>query len=109
MTSSGVEYNLDISPYRVEEAYPNGNRIVFIFSSHVGMRKFVDKHEENRKELNESLSNRFRMKFKLSPDFCDVQLYKKIERRGYLIHFNGRRIEWQGKLKYSGLQLEEQT
>lgn len=108
MTSSGIEYNLDLSPYRAEEVYPNGNKIVFYFSGDLGLRKFTEKKEINRKELNESLSNRFRMKFKLSPDFCDVQLYKKIERRGYLIHFNGRRIEWQGKLKYSGLRLEEQ-
>lgn len=108
MTPSGIEYRLEISPYYVNVEYHNGNKIAFYFSSELGKRKFSQGLEENRQAIHESLTNRFRMKFKISPDFCDLQFYKRIERRGYLIIFNGVKMEWQGKLVYSGQKVEEQ-
>lgn len=101
MTKSGVERDFVKSPYIVSLNY-GVNEIDYIFSSPYAMEKFKNEYEINRKYIHESLTNRFRMKFYISDDFCDINLYRKIERRGFYIVVNGRAIEWLGNLEYDG-------
>lgn len=63
------------------------------FSSQYNLRRFMEKEEQFNKEINNSLSNRF--KFLVDAyDLSRFALYKKIERRGFLITKNGEPQEW---------------
>lgn len=105
MTKSGVEHDLIKSPYNILVDYPNGNSIVYYFSSIAGMTKFSEKLESNREFIKESLTNRFKIKFSISYDFCDVSLYRQVETRGYYIEINGVGVEWHAKLVYDGQEV----
>lgn len=108
MTRSGIEVNLKNSPYGVDINY--GSRIIkYMFSGISSMTKFQNKIEENRQFLKESLTNRFKINFYLSDDFCDMILYKSIEKRAFLVYIDGRPIEWQGNLEYSGQRIESKN
>ena len=79
MTRAGVCYNFEISPYRVTK-----DMYTFVFSSQLHVEKFKEKYKENRDIINYSLTKRFGF------DVCfdtlaDVVLYRKIEKRGFLI------------------------
>lgn len=63
--------------------------------------------EENREELKQSLSNRFKIPFKLSDDFCDLTLYRKTERRGFYVIISGSVVEWAAKLEYDGQRIRQ--
>lgn len=79
-TPSGVEYNLDISPYMCE-----WRGLEFFFSSAIHRKKFQDKIEIRIDWLNDSLSKRF--KFEVEADYIAVmQLYCQVETRGFLVH-----------------------
>lgn len=105
MTKSGIERDLKITPYYLKLNYPNGNEITYYFSSQLSLDRFDSNLGINRKTLRESLLNRFRIKFKLADDFCDLQLYRRIESRGFRIVINGSEVEWLGRLEYSGQKL----
>lgn len=105
MTKAGIEYDLSKTPYREDIKY-GFKTISFYFSSDNAKEKFLEELLENRRYLNDSLSNRFKMKFILSDEFCDVQLYKKLERRGFLITIEGVSVRWPGKLVFNGQKLE---
>lgn len=79
MTRAGVCYNFPKSPYKVTV-----NGLTFVFSSQLHVEKFKDNLKENRDIINYSLSKRFG--FTVDVDIvADVVLYKKIEKRGFLI------------------------
>lgn len=107
MTPSGVERDLYKSPYNITVDYSNGHSITYVFSTPYSKDRFEIQLEENRKAISESLTNRFRMKFYISDDFCDITLYRKIERRGFHIIRDGRVTEWLGKLEYNGQRVIE--
>lgn len=104
MTRRGIEYNLSVSPYRVT----NDNGIVFVFSSQNHLNAFVSRQEENRKRINESLSNRFNfyMEFNL---LADCVLYRRIEQRGFLILKDGDPYHWKNIIKFGGEKLTKKS
>lgn len=104
MTKSGIERDLKNSPYITTINYGK-NCITYVFSSMTAKTKFEDQIEAYRKEVTESLTNRFRIKFFVGKDLSDVNLYRKIERRGFLIVVNGDDITWLGEVEYNGLNL----
>lgn len=79
ITRHGIYKDLSQSTYLTVK---EGN--TYYFSSMLYKDKFLQKYEENRKTINESLSNRFDFTIKLNM-LCDIALYKKIEKRGFLI------------------------
>ena len=81
-TRNGIIYDLNESDYRHTE-----NGLTFVFSSQLYLDKFINKIQENRKYINNSLSKRFDVKVDVSA-LADVVLYGKIEKRGYLIVTN---------------------
>lgn len=101
MTNAGIERNLECTPYIYTLEYGT-RQIKYHFSSHSTREKFIDMIDDNRREIYESLSNRFRMKFFISNDFCDVTLYRKLERRGFLIIVGEEEIRWLGQIEYNG-------
>lgn len=105
MTRSGVEWDLRKSPYATTISYRDDHAISFVFSSATVKARFDEAIEDNRSEIKDSLSNRFRIKFKIADDMCDLSLYRKLERRGFLIYVNGSVVEWLGNVEYNGRQV----
>lgn len=97
MTRGGVEYDLTISPYR----YFTDTGATFVFSSKYHLDSFISRQKENRKKLNDSLSNRFNyyIEFNL---LADCVLYRQIEQRGFLILKDGEIFQCQNLIKLGG-------
>lgn len=86
LTRNGVAYNLNLSPHVEVIEYENGE-FSFIFSSDLYRRKFVEKRAAAKREVETIIFRRFGVKADLE-SFSDVYLYKKIEKRGFLIYHN---------------------
>ena len=100
LTRSNVAHNLDISPHRLDLGYGESN-IMYVFSSDLYKRKFLEKLEVNRNSINQSLSNRFGFQIK-NDLLSDLRLYTIIEKRGFLIYHNGVKITCQSRVKING-------
>lgn len=106
MTKSGVEANLKISPYYYKASYRN-KVIEYRFSTARARDRFGEMLEANRNFIRDSLENRFKVKFVIAKEFCDLILYRKLESRGFYILIDGRCYEWAGSLYYNGTELCE--
>lgn len=87
LTRGGVTYDLKMSPFTHTETYDNGVNMSFMFSSEYNKGRFLEKLEENREKINESLTKRFGIRVYL-PVLSDVKLYSIIEKRGFFIKTN---------------------
>lgn len=106
MTRSGVEHKLDVTPYRVAITY--GDRYIEYYFSTDNLRyKFENAYYQHRIDVKDSLERRFKMKFYIANEFCDINLYRRIESRGFRINIDGRVYEWPNLLEYNGIQVEE--
>lgn len=104
LTRSNIAHDLTLSPHFLQIKYPEGQTLRYIFSSELYKRKFTDKYEENRKAINQSLSNRFG--FNIEVDMiADIKLYTTIEKRGFLIYRNDEVITCQDKVILDGNSL----
>lgn len=104
MTRSGIVYDLTQSPHNSIVPYKDNTSIKFIFSSELYRDKFEEKIEENRKKLNESLTNRFG--FTIENDkLCDIKLYAQIEKRGFLIETGEESIVCLSNIRLDGHKL----
>lgn len=101
LTRDGVCYNFYKTPYEVEIAYSGNNKILYKFSSQINVDRFKNKLKENRKKINDSLTNRFKMKI-TNDVLCDLKLYNKVETRGFLIFTGGVFIECQEHIQLDG-------
>lgn len=93
LTRNGICYDLSNTPYKITVDYGD-SKTIFNFSSELNKDKFTNRLEENRKAVGSSLSNRFKMVIELNK-LADIDLYSKVERRGFYIVANGRIVEWQ--------------
>lgn len=97
-----IAYDLTETPYRVTYEYPDGTKICFHFSSNLYRSKFVEKSEENRRTIYESLSNRFGVSV-INPILCDLRLYSSIEKRGFFVRVNEASITCLNSIELSGV------
>ena len=82
-TRNGIYKDINYSTYTY-----NTGQLTFVFSSEFYRRKFIDTYMNHRKQISESLSNRF--KFSIDVSFlADLVLYTKIEKRGFLLYTKG--------------------
>lgn len=109
MTRYGVEHDLKKSPFTYTVKYDNLNEIEYCFSSDSIKTRFIALRNGFYEETEDSLSNRFKMDFRISKDLTDVNLYRKVESRGFLIFFNREEITWQRALKYDGRKLAKMS
>lgn len=107
LTRYGVAHNLPDSPYRYNVEYGNTS-ITFVFSSKLYMRNFVKSLLLNRRNINLSLSKRFGFRIENNV-LCDIKLYSRIEKRGFLIYQNGERFECQKSITLDGNSLTMTT
>ena len=75
--------------------------IVYVFSSELYRQKFFEKLNSNREKINTSLSNRFGFKI-INEKLCDLKLYITVEKRGFLLIKDGRRIECLNEVELRG-------
>ena len=89
MSRNGIFYDLKKSNYRYFTEYNNGDRAEFVFSSSLYYDKFFNRIAENRRSVCESISKRFNLNCEFNI-LSDISLYCKIEKRGFLIYYNGK-------------------
>lgn len=84
ITRSGVAHVLDESPHRLIIEYGTDDALMYVFSSELYLTIFKKKMEEHRDYHNSSLTKRFGFEIK-NDKLCDIKLYSKTEKRGFLI------------------------
>ena len=95
-----VYHNLKESIFKFDTG-----RIIFYFSSENNLFKFKDKIIWHRNWMQESLSNRFNLNI-TNDNLSDIVLYRKIEKRGFLIITEkGEIIEWPNQIRLDGDRL----
>ncbi len=99
LTRSNIAYNLKISPHEHTEYYEDGI-IKFVFSSELYKKKFLEKLEIHRIQINNSLSNRFGVQFRCDA-LADIRLYTTIEKRGFLLYKDKKEVTCLEDLGYS--------
>lgn len=104
MTQNGIEHNLEKSPYIFSYDYDYQN-ISYYFSSERNLKKFSACLEENRKNIEMSLFNRFKIRMSHIEILSDIVLYKRIEHRGFYIVCDGGEIRWAVDLVFDGQKL----
>ena len=103
LTRSQIAYDLTVSPHRETIPY-EGTEITYVFSSDLYRRKFLQKLEQNRETIEESLSKRFG--FRVVPGvIADLRLYRTTEKRGFLLVKDGVSIECENKVVLDGVSL----
>jgi hypothetical protein len=80
-TRNGIYYDLTKSCYKFK--IPDTN-MTFIFSSDLHLVKFEEQYKDNRNEHNLKLKVRYGMEFNMKV-FPDLMLYRRIEKRGFLV------------------------
>lgn len=96
---NGIYYNLENSEYR-----HTVDGVTYVFSSKLHRDNFINRLEENRESINSSLSNRFNFAVEVNR-IADCVLYRKIEKRGFLIVTNEGSIWQNNHLKCDGVKL----
>ena len=96
-----VAHDLNISPHKTVVLYPEGQELIFVFSSDLYRRKFEERLWENRDSINKSLTNRFGFQIR-NDRVADLKLYTLIEKRGFLIYKDGVKIECLGNITLDG-------
>lgn len=91
LTRSKIAYDLSISPHRLAIDYGESS-LIYVFSSDLYKRKFLEKQEEHREQISNSLTKRFGVTVHL-PLLADLRLYTTIEKRGFLLVKNGVEVQ----------------
>lgn len=100
LSPNGVAYNLRSSPFISVR-----NEIIFYFSSIKHKEKFDLNARIKEEWMNDSFFRRFH--FKIESDIiADLQLYEKIEKRGFLIEYRGEFIECLQDVVLGGMQIK---
>lgn len=100
LTRNGVAKDLAQSPYIFTEII-NGDKYDFYFSSNLHLNNFVEKRDENFKMLYNHIYKRFKFKVNCRA-LADLNLYKKIETRGFYIKCNNKEFLCPSKITLNG-------
>lgn len=103
MTRNGIVYNLNLSPYIF-----GINDTMFCFSSKNHLEKFTEKLQENRELISYSLSKRFGFNINVTL-LADINLYAKVESRGFLIKHRGESYTCKKDIILSGATLTKKN
>lgn len=82
ITRNLIFYDLENSPYTF-----NTGRIVYCFSSKLHLCKFKKQILENRDTCRTAFENKLKIECDIA-DLADINLYEKIETRGFLLKCN---------------------
>ncbi|MBO7714061.1 MAG: hypothetical protein J6S85_10855 [Methanobrevibacter sp.] len=101
LTRNGVAKNLEKSPYVFTEVI-DGKLLSLHFSSKLHLRNFMEKRNDNFVMLYNHIYKRFKYKVNCKL-LSELNLYQKIENRGYYIKFNNEDFQCQSKIILSGV------
>lgn len=102
-TLRGVYHNLKESKYVV-----SNEDITFFFSSEHTLNKFMNGYENNRKVFynkNTHLSDK-PLNFDILPD---IELYKRVEKRGFYVWLKGVSLSWEELNQYALRKMTEKN
>lgn len=102
LSRNGIAYDLTKTPYTYTIEYEGNTQIIYSFSSELYRNKFIDKHEEHRAKINESLSKRFGMVV-VNNILNDIVFYSKTEYRGFYVIINGEEFKCPSTIKLIGV------
>lgn len=103
LTRNGITYDISKSPYTLCIKYDVSD-LIYHFSSQLYLDKFKSKLEENRKNINDSLTKRFN--FEITNNMlADLRLYTMIEKRGFFIVSGKEKFDCLSNIKLDGLEL----
>ena len=100
LTKNNIAYNLHLSPHSEEVDY-GWSKSIYVFSSDLYRRKFLERREENKGYIEEMIKRRYGVKVEAT-ELADVYLYSKIEKRGFLIYKDDKEVLCQEDLKFVG-------
>ena len=80
MTRNGIEYDLPVSPYKIEVGL-----FTLHFSSKTYEKKFVSQYEDFKQALETEMINRYHVKISGVKVLAVPYLYAKIEKRGFYV------------------------
>ena len=107
LTRSKIAYNLHHSPHRELVSYGDGET-VYVFSSDLYRRKFLEKQKKNREQISASLTNRFGVVVRCDA-LADFRLYTTIEKRGFLLFQDRVEFECRNKVIFDGVKMTLQN
>lgn len=96
-TRNNIYHNLEFTEF----VYQFDSEISFYFSSALHLKKFTEKLIAYQENLKISLEKRFKVDMEIGL-FAALQLYKKIETRGFYIKIGGNKLKWENNLKFVG-------
>lgn len=100
LTRSGVAYDITISPHNQVMNY-DGVSIKYTFSSNLYKEIFLRKLEDNRKEVSANMTKRYGVE--INHDILsDLRLYKKTEKRGFLLTIDDKDITCLNTIRLDG-------
>ena len=109
LTRSGIAYNIEISPHKLIINY-DCEDLEFVFSSDRYKQIFLRKLEDNRKQLNESLSKRYKFTITNTNNIiADIKLYSITEKRGFLINTGKESYRCLSTIKLDGMNLTSEN
>ena len=100
LTRNGVAKNLAKSPYVFTEII-DGKELSLAFSSKLHLNNFVEKRSENYNMIYNYIYKRFKYKVDCQM-LADLNLYKKIESRGFYIKYNKKEFLCPSQIILSG-------
>ncbi len=101
LTRSNIAHDLAISPHRVTIPYADNSKVTYIFSSALYASKFQEKREGKRKQIEESLQNRFG--FSIDAEvLADIRTYIEIEKRGFRLEKGDETFVCQDSIRLDG-------
>lgn len=100
LTRNGVAKDLSRSPYIFTEIV-EGKELTLYFSSKLHLDNFLEKRAENYNMIYNHIYKRFKYKVDCRM-LSDLNLYKKIESRGFYIKFNKKEFLCPSQITLSG-------
>lgn len=104
LTKGGVEKNLNITPFTYNYKLVDGLEFEFCFSSQTYLNKFVENMQTYIDKINHDLQAKYFCSFDMRL-LGLLECYRRIEKRGFLVRMNGRKIEWLNTLTFGGESL----
>ena len=109
ITKSGVCYDMDNTPYVVNQYYRVSDQLIsYHLSSVYNQNNFIRRMNEHREKIKDSLTKRFGYEAQNNV-IADLQLYQMIEKRGFLIKLDGETIRCLDDLKLDGSQMTKKN
>ena len=104
-TRGGIFHNLDKSTFTIKIFYDSDQDwMCFCFSSNMYLEKFKNRLSSNRESISKLLSQRYGFEI-INDKLCDIYLYSRIEKRGFLIKHPGGDYKWLSNIRLDGSNL----